>query len=229
MGLMHEPAAFAAPPAYATLVGTPREVRGRLEQFKSGQVIVLPIAQTDAGRVNLLAQALVSVVPFIETALDEQNQQTLKALVSAVVPKAPPQPALLKEAEMLARSRKAVLEGADWLTAAKVAELAGLSATNPSAQPNKWKRQRQIFALHHNGVDYFPGYGLDPEAGWRPRKTLKAILEVFGDAKDGWGLAYWFLSANSFLGGRRPQDALASDPAQVIAAARDEMEAVAHG
>jgi len=137
--------------------------------------------------------------------------------------------AVLNEAEMLASSRKAVLEGSDWFTAAKVADLASLGGTIPSAQINKWKRQQQLFAIHHSGVEYFPGYGLDPEDGWRPRKTLKAILEVFGDAKDGWGLAYWFLSANSFLGGRRPQDALASDPEQVIAAARAEMKAIAHG
>lgn len=130
---------------------------------------------------------------------------------------------------MLARSRKAVLEGADWLTAAQVAKLAGLSATNPSTQPNKWKRQRRIFAVHHNGVDYFPGYGLDPQAGWRPRKTMKSVLEVFGDDKDGWGLAYWFGSANSFLGGRRPQDMVATKPEQVIAAARDELQDAVHG
>lgn len=129
---------------------------------------------------------------------------------------------------MLARARKAVLDGTDWLTAAKVAELAGLSATNPSAQPNKWKRQRQIFAIQHNGVDYFPAFGLDPEAGWRPRKALKAVLEVFGDRKDGWGLAYWFLSANSFLGGRRPQDLLGADAARIVDAARDEVGGIAH-
>lgn len=216
------------PAEFATLVGTPSEVRNGLEKLKAEQVIVLPVARADAQHAGLLAQALVSVVSFLDAALHEQNEQTLKALVNAVVPKAPPEPTLLREAAMLARSRRAVLEGADWLTAAKLAELAGLSATNPSTQPNKWKRQRQIFAIHHNGVDYFPGYGLDPKADWRPRKALKSVLEVFGAGKDGWGLAYWFLSANSFLGGRRPQDVLATQPEQVIAAANDEMEDVAH-
>jgi hypothetical protein len=215
--------------AFATLVGTPREVRSRLEKVKAERVIVLPVHRSDARQAGLLAQTLASVASFIETALGEQNEQTLKALVNAVLPKTPPTPAMLKEAAMLARSRKAVLEGTDWLTAAKLAELAGLSPTNPSTQPNKWKRERRIFAIHHNGVDYFPGYGLDPEAGWRPRKSLKSVLEVFGDDKDGWGLAYWFLSANSFLGGRRPQDVMATHPEQVIAAAQDEVAGVAHG
>ena len=222
MTAIHDPAAFV------TLVGTPSEVRRRLDKVKAERVIVLPVAQANAQHASLLAQTLASVMSFIDAALREQNEQTLKALVNAVVPKAPPEPTLLREAAMLARSRKAVLEGADWLTAAKLAELAGLSATNPSTQPNKWKRRRQIFAIHHNGVDYFPGYGLDPEADWRPRKAMKSVLEVFGDEKDGWGLAYWFLSANSLLGGKRPQDVLATRPEQVIAAASDEMEGVAH-
>ncbi|MCD6671697.1 MAG: MbcA/ParS/Xre antitoxin family protein [Burkholderiaceae bacterium] len=213
----------------AALVGTPREVRSRLDHSTAEQVIVLPVKSSDARHAGLLAQTLAIVVPFIDAALHEQNDQTLEALVNAVVPKAPPTPTLLKEAVMLARSRKAVLEGADWLTAAQVAEVAGLSATNPSTQPNKWKRQRQIFAVHHNGVDYFPGYGLDPQAGWRPRETMKSVLEIFGDDKDAWGLAYWFGSANSFLGGRRPQDLLATEPEQVIAAARDETQDVVHG
>ncbi|KDR26190.1 MULTISPECIES: XRE family transcriptional regulator [Caballeronia] len=223
MPALHEPTELAP------LVGTPQEVRTRLEQYKAEQVIVVPLAHAGIQQAVLLAQALSTVVSFIGETLSEQNEQTLRALVNAIVPKAPPTPNLLKEAAMLARSRKAVLEGADWLTAARVAEFAGLSATNPSTQPNKWKRERRIFAIHHNGIDYFPGYGLDPEAGWRPRKALKLVLDVFGDKKDSWGLAYWFLSANSFLGGRRPQDVLAVEPEQVVAAAQDEVEGVLHG
>jgi hypothetical protein len=223
MTAIHEPTEFD------TLVGTPLEVRRRLDKFKAEQVIVVPLAHAGVQQAGMLAQTLTTVVAFIGAALREQNEQTLKALVNALVPKAPPTPTLLREAAMLARSRKAVLEGADWLTAAKLAELAGLSSTNPSTQPNKWKREHRIFAINHNGIDYFPGYGLDAEAGWRPRKNLKPVLEVFGDNKDGWGLAYWFLSANSFLGGRRPQDVLAAEPERVLAAAKDEVEGVAHG
>ncbi|WP_261393516.1 hypothetical protein [Serratia fonticola] len=176
-----------------------------------------------------MAHTLANIVSFIDLTLRGQSEQMIKALVDALVPKVPPTPNLLKEAAMVARSRNAVLESADWLTAAQVAELAGLSASNPSTQPNKWKRQKLIFAITHNGVDYFPGYGLDPDTGYRPRKTLKPVLDVFGEHKDGWGLAYWFLSANSFLGGKRPQDVLASEPERVIAAAEDEIKEVSHG
>ena len=55
------------------------------------------------------------------------------------------------------------------------------------------------------------------------------VLEIFGESKDSWGLAYWFSSVNSFLGGKRPQDVLAKQPDRVIAAAVDELEGVVHG
>ncbi|MGU1062185.1 hypothetical protein ACSEPQ_04835 [Pseudomonas aeruginosa] len=215
-------------PAFAALVGTPREVRSQLDKSKARQVIVLPVEEKDSEHADLLVKTLSAVASFIAVGLREQDEQSFKALVNAVLPKAPPSPNLLREAAMTGRARKAVLEGADWLTAAQIAEVADLSASNPSTQPNKWKRQGQIFAVHHNGVDYFPGYALDPEANYRPHKSLKPILEVFGDEKDGWGLASWFLAANSFLGGRRPQDVLMTEPERVLAAARDEMEEVAH-
>lgn len=222
MTVVHEPHGLSA------LVGTPREIRTQLDKSKAEQVIVVAMEHGSAQHADALAGALAGIASLIDVSLREHSERTLRVLVDALLPKAPPTPNLLKEAGMRVRARKAVLEGADWLTAAQVAELAGLSTNNPSAQPNKWKRQGQIFAIGHNGVDYFPGYGLDPEAGYRPRKSLKPILDVFGDEKDGWGLAYWFLAANSFLGGRKPQDVLAAEPEQVLAAARDEMEEVGH-
>lgn len=90
------------------------------------------------------------------------------------------------------------------------------------------EKQWQIFAISHNGSDYFPGYGLDAAAGFRPLKSLANVIEAIGDHKDGWGLAYWFRSDNSFLGGARPQDLLACSPGRVIAAALDEIQEIAH-
>lgn len=135
----------------------------------------------------------------------------------------------LIEAHMAAEARKAVLESGDWLTAAQIAEMAGFSASNPNAQPNKWKKDGQIFTVRHRGVDYFPGYALDPSTEYRPAKGLARVLSVLRGQKDGWGFAYWFASANSFLGGKRPQDLLISKPERVLAAAEDEVAGVLHG
>jgi len=221
--------ALQSTPAFTALVGTPQQVWSQLEQSRAAQVIALPVQTADARHADLLGETLGSVATLIELKLREHDEQTFNTLVNAVLPKAPPSPNLIREAAMAGRIRKAVLQGADWLTAQQVAQLAGLSASNPSTQPNKWKRQRQIFAIHHNGVDYFPGYALDPATGYRPRKSLKPILDVFGDEKDGWGIAGWFLALNSFLGGRKPQDLLASEPQTVLDAALDEMQDIAHG
>lgn len=56
---------------------------------------------------------------------------------------------------MTAKARNAVFASADWLTAAKLAELAGFAKSNPGAQPSKRPRDRQIFAVTHKGADYF--------------------------------------------------------------------------
>lgn len=71
--------------------------------------------------------------------------------------------------------------------------------------------------------------GRDPATGFRPVKALAKIIENFGELKDGWDMAYWFRSDNRFLGGKRPQDLLASAPERVIEAAGDEVLGIAHG
>jgi len=226
MGLVHESSRVSRVSAVS---GTAREMRGQLEKTVAERLIVVEVEHASEHAMRAMAETMTSIAMLVDTSLKVHDRHLLECLVDALVAKTPPSPNLIKEAGMIARSRQAVLEGADWLTAVQVATLAELSLSNPSTQPNKWKRQRQIFAIHHHGVDYFPGYGLDPNTSYRPLKALSEVLEVFDGQKDGWGLAYWFLSANSFLGGQRPQDLLASRPDRVIAAARDEVQEVAHG
>src|SRR3989344_4559028 len=106
----------------STLIGTTKEVQARLGRSHADRVL-----------------------------LQRQDRESLERLAEVLVPRTPPSPRLLKEAAMLVQTRKAVLESGDWLTAAEVAQLAGLSPRNPSAQPNKWKKQGLIFAIPHNG------------------------------------------------------------------------------
>jgi hypothetical protein len=96
---------------------------------------------------------------------------------------------------LTAEARKAVLDASERLPAARIAGLAGFSASNPSAQPNRWTKDGAIFAFRHQGVDYYPSHGLDPAAGYRPLKALAPVLHVFGTSKSGWGLAYCGLPA----------------------------------
>jgi hypothetical protein len=129
---------------------------------------------------------------------------------------------------MILEAKTAILNSGDFLPANEVAKLAGVGAVNPTLQPNQWKRDQDIFAIQHGREDYFPLYALNPD-DHRPRKQMAEILRIFGDAKDGWGLAFRFAALNSFLDDERPQDVLAVDPDRVIAAAKDEMAGVQHG
>jgi len=216
-------------PGVSTLIGTPKQVQSRLEKSQADRVLALAFAHIEPGVFATLAENVGNLTSSMLAVLSERHdRESLERLAEVLVPRSPPTPRLLKEAAMLVRARKAVLESGDWLSAAEIAQLAGLSTSNPSAQPNKWKKQGLIFAIHHNGIDYFPGYGLDPDANFRPAKALAHLIEIFTGHKDSWGMAYWFQSDNSFLGGKRPQDLLISSGKHVIGAAQDEIREIAH-
>lgn len=217
-------------PGVSTLVGTPKEVQARLGKSHADQVLLVTFDHIRPRVLEALAANVANVTSsMFELMLERHDRESIERLVDVLMPRTPPSPRLLKEAVMLVQARKAVLESGDWLTAAEVAQLAELSTRNPSAQPNKWKKQGQIFAINHSGVDYFPGYGLDRNAGFRPSKAMAKVIEVLARNKDSWGMAYWFRSDNSFLGGKKPQDLLASEPDRVIEAAMDEVQEIAHG
>jgi len=223
-------AVVAEHPGVSTLTGTPKDVQSQLSRSHADRVLVVAFDHIKPGVFEVLAENFTNIASsMFEVLLQRQDRESLERLAEVLVPRTPASPRLLKEAAMLVQARKAVLESGDWLTAVEVAQLAGLSPRNPSAQPNKWKKQGLIFAISHNGVDYFPGYGLDRESGFRPLKAMAKVIEAFVGHKDGWGKAYWFRSDNSFLGGKRPQDLLATAPEQVIEAALDEVQEVAHG
>jgi hypothetical protein len=168
------------------------------------------------------------VAEFLPQLIEQRQEDTLKKFVSIFLTDVAPSKAAREQARMLIDAKTAILNSGDFLPASEVAKLAGFSASNPSVQPNKWKRNRDIFAIQHRRDDLFPLYALNPD-DHRPRKQMAEILHIFGDAKDGWGLAFWFAALSSFLDDERPQDVLAVDPDRVIAAAKDEMAGVQHG
>ncbi|SIO36335.1 hypothetical protein SAMN05443247_04442 [Bradyrhizobium erythrophlei] len=212
-----------------TLTGTPEQVRTGLSRLRAEQVIALTFEHGSEAAARALAGTVANLAPLVRSVVERRQEEAFRSIIEALVPEVPPPHHKLVEARMTAEARKAALESGDWLTAVQIAEMAGFSASNPSAQPNKWKKDGQIFAVRHRGVDYFPGYALDPSAGYRPAKGLARVLGVLRGRKDDWGLAYWFASVNSFLGGKRPQDLLIDQPDRVLAAAEDEVAGVLHG
>ena len=158
-----------------------------------------------------------------------RQQQKLNKVIEGLLPEMAPSRAAFLQARMQADAKAYILSSGDYVRASEIARLAGNSENNPSVQPSKWKQEVAIFAIEHNGADYFPLYGLNPEKSYKPYPALSEVLAVFHSMRSGWSIAFWFAGLNSFLDDRRPQDLLASKPEMVIAAARDEMEGLQHG
>ena len=135
-------------------------------------------------------------------------------------------PANGAEAAMIANARNAVLAAAEWLTAGQIVERAGFSLSK--SQLEQWRNDGRIFAIRHEGADRYPGYAFNPETYW-PIAAVAHVLAVFQASRDAWEVAYWFASANGFLGGSRPQDLILTCPDELIAAATDEMTGPIHG
>jgi hypothetical protein len=209
------------------MVGTGSEVIQLLHRSTARRALAVTFANDD--EMHLLELMIRRVTEFYPQLMRQRQHEAIDKIVSALLPEVAIPDAVLAQARMMVDAKSAILNSGDLLPAGEIAKLAGYSANNPSAQPNKWKRDGAIFAIHHKGTDYFPIYALNPDENYRPYKAVADILRVFGDTKDSWGLAFWFAGLNSFLDDQRPQDLLAADPERVIDAAKDEVEGVQHG
>jgi len=209
------------------MVGTGPEVIKLLHRSTARRALAVTFANDD--EMHLLELMIRRVTEFYPQLMRQRQHEAIDKIVSALLPEVAIPDAALAQARMMVDAKSAILNSGDLLPAGEIAKLAGYSANNPSAQPNKWKRDGAIFAIHHKGTDYFPIYALNPDENYRPYKAVADILRVFGDTKDSWGLAFWFAGLNSFLDDQRPQDLLAADPERVIAAAKDEVEGAQHG
>ena len=185
---------------------------------KSPNLRTVAVSFADDEQVAAATSVFQRVAEFLPQLIEQRQEDTLKKFVGIFLTDVAPSKAARAQARMLIDAKTDILNSGDFVPATEVAKLAGFSASNPSVQPNKWKRNRDIFAIQHGREDYFPLYALHPN-DQRPRKQIAEILRVFGNTKDGWGLAFWFAALNSFLDDERPQDVLAVDPDRVIAAA----------
>ncbi|MFT8953345.1 MAG: hypothetical protein ABF979_13860 [Gluconobacter sp.] len=213
-------------PCITTQIATTPEARKALARSDSDHVMVISFKDIPSEEVAALGKIFqgFTEILFFQMLRNSAECKLLKRGKADRV-----KPWLQKQAIMRQRAREAVLDTGDWIPATKVAELAQFSAHNPSSQPNKWKRNKKIFAINEQGVDYFPLFALEPDSGFRPVEAVSEVISVFDGRKDSWGMAYWFESDNSFLGGKRPKDLLITEPKRVVAAAMDEIEGVQHG
>lgn len=130
-------------------------------------------------------------------------------------------------AAMMADVRRAVREGAHWYSAPELIAQAKIQGLPALPTPNEWTRQRKLFALELDGEQRFPAYALNPHT-WQPFPAMAEIMTILM-SRDDWGLAVWFESVNSHLGGVCPRQVLAQDPLRVLLAAHAEAAAIDHG
>lgn len=209
------------------IVGSGSEVSRALNRTPARRTVAVTFESE--GEVSALEEVYRRIGEFLPQLIREHRQERLAKMVEALLPDVPPSGPALAQAKMMVAAKRNILDGGDYISASEIAKLAGYSDVNPSAQPNKWKRDRAIFAVQHNGIDYFPLYALDSDANYKPYPVLKEVLNVFQGSKSGWSLAFWFAGLNSFLDDRRPQDLLEIEPERVVAAARDEVDGLTHG
>lgn len=183
--------------------------------------IVVPVP-AEVARDREAMEAFKTVVPqmlrdvvFLRRA---KSADTRRRAVELLLDGAKPRPLDMDRARLEVAAFRSVFEGAQWLTAQQVAELAGTTA----ATVNRWKQERKLFAIRQEGVDYYPRYSLG--ADFKPLPVIAEVMKVL-KGHQGEILAVWFEGTSSFLAGKRPRELVQVDPARVLAAAEDKVDA----
>jgi hypothetical protein len=120
--------------------------------------------------------------------------------------------------KLQAAGRERVLNGAEWLSAAEIAARGNLGQDTIAG----WQQQGRVFSIRDGARELYPRYLLDDV--FEPIPAVAEIVRVLS-GYTAQGIAAWFESTSSFLGGQRPRELLAPEPQRVIAAARDAVEA----
>ncbi len=208
--------------------GSAQEIAPKLKDRQAQALVFVSHSKEDTERTQARFAALRRAYALIDTLMETKQEDRWKALLEALTPDIPLSPNKLIEAGMFAEAIKGILESKDFAKAADIAEAAHFSKSNPSSQPNRWKKAGLIFAVPYKGTDLYPIYALEFKDGARPLPIMERILHIFGD-KDDWQKAFWFGSVNSYLHNKMPKDLLRSKPQEVLRAAEIEAAGVQHG
>jgi hypothetical protein len=112
--------------------------------------------------------------------------------------------------------RERLRETIPMIDASVWAQRRGLSGKNVSAALGKYKGEGRVFAVPEGRRDLYPEFQFDESD--LPWPAMQQILAAVPADARGWPLLSWFDAPNERLGGRRPREALAKEPAAVLAA-----------
>jgi hypothetical protein len=208
--------------------GEAQELAHGLENSKAHALVFVSHAHRDDEWTKTVFETLKRASELIEVLIDKRGENSWDALIEALTPDVPLTSNRMIEAKMFAQAMKGVLESEDFVRAADIAEIGHFSKTNPSSQPNRWKKAGLIFAVPYKGADLYPLYALELAEGAKPLPIMESVLNVLRD-KDDWQKAFWFSSVNTYLKNKMPKELLKSKPQEVLRAAEIEAAGVQHG
>jgi hypothetical protein len=208
--------------------GEAQDIAHDLENSGGQALVFVSHAHRDDEWTKAVFQTLKRASELIEVLIDKKQESSWEALVEALTPDIPLTPNRLIEAKMMALAMKGILESDDFARAADIAEVGHFSKTNPSSQPNRWKKAGLIFAVPYKGADLYPLYALELTEGAKPLPIMESVLNALRD-KDDWQKAFWFSSVNTYLKNKSPKELLKSKPQEVLKAAEIEAAGIQHG
>lgn len=182
----------------------------------------LPVLSPRERQRELLQLELLAVLKSIYQQRVERQAQMERLIASMMPATAVPLPAYVLQARRNAAARDALLREFGAMTSADIGELAGSKSPNRAALAHRWKSDGRIFAVPHQGANYFPGFQFTEEG--QPIDAIEEVLHLLGGRLAPWELALWFTRNNGWLAGRRPVDLLRGEPDLVIAAAQLEAQ-----
>ena len=194
-----------------------------VESVSSRPVLVVASVTPNEEVERTLLQLRVTVILKYVLRRREYFEQ-MSRMVEAMMPLTPvPLPVEVQQARRNAEMRVKILHEFGALTSAQVGEWAGSKSPNRAALAHKWKSERRIFSVPHQGTNYFPGFQFDAEG--QPIPVIADVIRILRELSP-WELVGWFTRNDGYLGGRRAVELLKSDPERVIFAAEREAEGI---
>lgn len=134
-----------------------------------------------------------------------------------------------REAILQSKAQARVVASGDWLTWPELNALLPVVAEQlGDGTPDRYL-DGTIFSINYEGSEYFPRFALEARTLAIAAQGMQRVIAVLATRMNGWGMAFWFESSNSFLAGKLPKDIICSDPDAVVQAAQEEIDGVSHG
>lgn len=114
--------------------------------------------------------------------------------------------------------RKRFMAENECWTAAKVAEESISRAANRAAIASRWAAEKKIFSVRfERGQLWYPRFQFQDGS---PIPVIAQVISKFPDHVSGWELAYFFVTPNPNIGGRKPTELLDTDPSRLVSLAQ---------